>query len=139
MRHGTFVLPAAGIALLSLVFCLATAAPLRAGSVGVPVTLSVDPASVKQGDDAQSILKVIVTLQGPSPDYFICAVRSEDKRKISCSDIIFKKGDLNGVSVATVNWSQIDSDSRIEITARNVEAPDVVVSFTVNLQVRTNE
>jgi hypothetical protein len=139
MRHGTFAHPAAGLALLMFAFCLAPAAPIQAGAVGVPVSLSVDPASVKQGDDAQSILKIVVTLEAPSPEYFICEVRSDDRSKISCSDIIFKKGDLSGVGLATVNWSQIDADCRVKITARNVETPDVIVSYTVNLQVRTNE
>jgi hypothetical protein len=103
---------------------------------GVPVTLSVDPGSIKQGDDLDSILKTVVTLQAPSPEYFVCEVRSENKSKISCSSIIFKKGDTEGVGLATVHWAQIGSDTRIVLTARNVETPDVIVSCNVDLQVK---
>jgi hypothetical protein len=135
MRRGTLSFPAV---LLLAVFWLMPGL-VHAGGVGVPISLSVNPASIKQGDDAETLLKTVVTLQGPSPDYFICEVRSDERGKISCSDIIFKKGDTSGVGIATVHWSQIEGDDQIKVTARNVEAPDVVVSFTVNLQVRTNE
>jgi hypothetical protein len=136
MRRGILSFPAA---LFLAVFCLLPAGLVHAGGVGVPISLSVDPASVKQGDDAETVLKTLVTLQGPSPDYFICEVRSDERGKITCSDIIFKKGDTDGVGIATVHWSQVEGDDQIKITARNVETPDVVVSFTVNLQVRTTE
>jgi hypothetical protein len=139
MRRGLLPFPAAGLALLLPVLCLTPAAPVHGGEVGVPISLTVDPASIKQGDDSETFLKTIVTLQGPSPEYFICEVRSEDKRKIACSDIIIKKGDTGGVGIATVKWSEIEADGPIKITARNVETPDVVVSFTVTLQVRTTE
>jgi hypothetical protein len=136
MRCGLSFLPAARFSVLLLAFCLLPAVLARADAVGVPVTLSVTPASVKQGDQEEAILKTVVTLQGPSPDYFICEVRSEDKRKVSCTDIIFKKGDTEGVGLATVFWSRIDDDCKVKITARNIETPDTVVSFTISLQVK---
>jgi hypothetical protein len=143
MQRGPLALSVPGLALLLLAAAVPVTSPAQVQTpvsrIGVPVALSVDPASVKQGDESQTILKTVVTLQAPSPEFFVCEVRSEDKRKIACNDIIFKKGDTEGIGTATVNWSQIEADGSITISARNVETPDVVVSFSVNLQVRSAE
>jgi hypothetical protein len=135
MRRGPCSLPSA----LLLALVLLPAGLVHADHVGVPISLTVAPASVKQGDDAETLLKTTVTLQGPSPEYFICEIRSDQRGKVTCSDIIFKKGDTQGIGNAVVHWSQVVADDQVKITARNVETPDVVVSFTVNLQVRTTE
>ena len=127
------------LVLLLAVFCLLPMGLLHAGGVGVPISLSVNPGTVKQGDDGETVLKTVVTLQGPSPEYFVCEVRCDERGKISCSDIIFKKGDTQGIGIATVHWPEIEDDDQVKVTARNVEAPEVIVSFTVNLQVRTAE
>ncbi len=107
-------------------------------ATGVPISLAIEPGTVKQGDDGRTYLKTTVTLQAPSPTYFICEVRSQDKHKLECSTIIFKKGDLQGKGYATVFWSGVSDDTSVKVKAFNVEAPDVAVSFTVQLQVKGN-
>lgn len=110
--------------------------PGRAGGVGVPVSLSIDPATITQGDERRTVVKTTVTLEAPSPNYFICEVRSQDRQKLECTSIIFKKGDTEGTGTATVYWPNVEVDATVKVTAFNVDTPDTVVSFTVNLAVK---
>jgi len=120
--------------LLAMFFVTLTHA--GADTVAVPISLSIDPAVVLQGDDQRTVLKTTVTLQAPSPGYFICEVRSKEKRKLECTSIIFKKGDTEGQGVATIYWDNVKTDSTVKVSAFNVDTPDTVVSFTVKLQVK---
>jgi hypothetical protein len=120
-----------------LAFFLLASVTVRADGSGVPISLSIDPATITQGDESRTVIKTTVKLAAPSPDYFICEVRSEDRQKVACTSIIFKKGDTEGTGTATIDWTHVAVDSAVKITAFNVATPDTTVTMTVNLVVKT--
>ena len=117
---------------------LLAAARAGASPPPVPAGLEVDPGMVTQGDGPKTTLKTVVRLPWASPGYFICEIRSP-KRAITCTTIIFKKGDVEGEGSATVDWSQVTIDTEVKLSAFNVEAPDKTVYFTVKLHKKPDE
>ena len=113
--------------------------PAAAEKNTVPLQLTVDPATIREGADDKVTLKTVVTLQSPSPRFFICQVRSEDRNLISCTDIIFRKGDTVQTGSASFSWSNITADCEIKIAAFNIETPDTISWFTVSLRKKTDD
>jgi hypothetical protein len=108
-------------------------------STGTPSQFSVAPATVRQRAEATTSVVATVVLKTPSPGFFICQVRSSDPDKLTFSTIIFKKGDREGKSAGTVKWSNVDRDCRVKVSAFSVDAPDIQLSFTVELKIRQDE
>ncbi len=107
---------------------------LHAFETGVPVKLVITPSTVQEADATRTTVKVHVTLRAPAPCYFICELRSSDRRQLSLTDIIFKKGDTEGASTGTVDWSEVAADGSIKVLAFSADAPDQTVAATVLLQ-----
>jgi hypothetical protein len=108
--------------------------PAPAFSTGLPVSFTVDPATIRQRDRDTSEVQALVKLSEPSPTFFVCQIRSFDSDKIAFSTIIFKKGDTQGKSVGTVHWKAVYKDCRVRLSAFNTDAPDQQLSFTVALK-----
>jgi len=108
--------------------------PGAAFSTGDPLAFTVDPATVRQ-KSGQEFTRVTarVMLKDPSPDYFICTIRSGDENKINFPGIIFRKGDRKGTVVGTVHWKLVRREVRVRLTVCNAEAPDRRLTFTVAL------
>jgi len=110
------------------------AGPVRGFATGTPLSLAIDPATVRQtSEKATSTTRATVLLQEPSPDFFICVLRSDDKKKIVFPTIIFRKGDTKGSSEGLVQWKAVLRECRIRISAYNAESPDRKLTFTVTL------
>lgn len=108
-------------------------------STGVPATLTLDPASVRQRDKDTTPVAATVTLESPSPSFFVCELRSAEPRKISFPTIIFRKGDLTGHAEGFVYWKAIRKESRVRVNTFSTDAPDRQLSFTVVLRPKTAE
>jgi len=101
---------------------------------GDPLSLAIDPATVRQkSQKTTSVALATVLLKEPSPDFFVCVIRSASEAKISFRTIVFRKGDTKGTSEGTVQWKAIHRVSRVRISAYNAEAPDRKLTFTVTL------
>jgi len=106
-------------------------------STGIPIKFTVDPATVRQGEKQVSSIMAHVTLQAPSPTYFICQIRSSDKDDLVTFDnIIFKKGQTEGMSSGRVHWQRIPVDCQIKISAFSVDAPEGKLWFTISLKTK---
>jgi hypothetical protein len=103
-------------------------------STGIPVTFTIDPATIRQGEKDTTPVEATVVLQSPSPTFFICELRSADTGKISFPNIIFKKGDTQEEAKGLVNWKSISKEVRVRILAYSSDAPDRQLSFTVVLK-----
>jgi hypothetical protein len=131
MRSGLRIL-AAGLGVVALT--LASEYPALAFPAGKPLTLIVDPATVRQkSDQATARVHAIVRLKEPSPAIFICQVRSQDGAKMTFSTIIFAKGEVEGTGDGIVHWKAVLRETRLRVTAYNIDAPDPRLSFTVTL------
>ena len=108
-------------------------------STGVPVSFTVDPSTVRQRQKDTSAVTATVTLESPSPTFFICELRSADPRKLSFPTIIFRKGDIRQQTQGVANWKFVRKDARIRVTAYSVDAPDRQLSFTVALKPKAAE
>ena len=108
--------------LLTVLFCLGLV-PLAAAPPDVPGKLMVDPSVVKEGAQSVTVIQTVVVLRAPAKDYFICEVRSPDRRRIDTTSIIIKKGDKGGVGKAFINWKHVPLDTKIRLTAFNVQQP----------------
>jgi hypothetical protein len=107
---------------------------IQAFETGVPVKLFITPGTVQELDATRTTVKVRVVLAVPAPCYFVCELRSSDKRQLSLADIIFKKGDTEGVGTGTVDWSEVSADGSIKVLAFSTDAPDRTVEAIVQLQ-----
>jgi hypothetical protein len=83
-------------------------------STGVPAAFSIEPATLRQGDKDVTTVLATVTLQSPSPTFFVCALRSADKQKIDFATIIFRKGQTTGEAPGYVHWHSILKDVRLQ-------------------------
>ena len=106
---------------------------LHAFETGVPLKLVIIPSSIQEEDATRATVKVRVTLRAPAPCYFICELRSSDRRQLSLADIIFRKGDIEGVGTGTIDWSEVPADGSIKVQAFSTDAPDQKVEATVAL------
>jgi hypothetical protein len=123
---------AAGWGMIALLLLLKS--PAFAYRAGEPLTLVVDPATIRQkSDEATSQVHAIVRLKEPSPAFFICEVRSQDGGKMAFSSIIFAKGQIEGTGKGVVQWKGVLRQTRLRITAYNVDVPDPRLSTTVTL------
>jgi hypothetical protein len=114
-------------------------APAQAFDTGVPIKLVITPSTVKEADATRATVKVLVVLRSPAPCYFICELRSSDRRQLSLTDIIFRKGDTEGFGAGTVDWSEVPADGSIQVLAFSTDAPDQTVSASVLLQRKQEE
>jgi hypothetical protein len=108
-------------------------------STGVPVLFTIDPATIRQRDKETTEVAVAVTLQTPSPSFFVCEIRSMDKNKINFTNIVFRKGDTQGKSQGLVRWKTVRTDCRVRVCAFSVDAPDQQLWFTVALKPKAVE
>lgn len=108
-------------------------------STGVPAAFSIEPATLRQGDKDVTTVLATVTLQSPSPAFFVCALRSADKQKIDFATIIFRKGQTTGEAPGYVHWHSILKDVRVRVTAYSTDAPDRQLAFTVLLKPKPAE
>jgi hypothetical protein len=125
-----------GHRLASATFALLLASYLPAQAVpadGVLVGLSAEPSTIKQGDALKTTIKTKVTLQAPSPNYFICEVRSP-KRALACTSLVFKKGDTEATGTGAIDWTRVLLDTTVKISAFNVNTPQKTIYFTIKLQ-----
>ncbi len=113
---------------------LALAGPARGFATGNLLSLTIDPATLRQTTDkATSRPTATVVLQDPAPAVFVCVLRSDESPKISFPTIIFRKGDRKATCVGTVQWKNVLRARRIRISAYNADAPDRKMTFTVML------
>jgi hypothetical protein len=126
-----------GAPVFGLALGLIIAFPAAAAPSGVVAGLSIEPATVQQGDPDTTVVLTRVTLQAPSPDFFICQVRS-DNHDVTCSSIIFKKGDTEATGKATINWANLQTDTQVILSAFNIESPDKEASATLRLQTKAD-
>jgi hypothetical protein len=112
---------------------------VRAFSTGIPNKFTVDPATVRQKNEATTPIIATVLLKSPSPEFFVCQVRSSEPEMVTFPTIIFKKGDLKGMSEGAVHWSAVTKDATVKVTAFSVEAPDLRISFTISLKPQHDE
>lgn len=108
-------------------------------STGIPASFVIDPGTVRQRARETTPLAATVTLESPSPAFFVCELRSAEPRKVSFASIIFRKGDLTGHAQGFVYWKAIRKDTRVRVTAFSTDAPDRQLSFTVLLRPRQAE
>jgi hypothetical protein len=108
--------------------------PAPASQTGTLASFTVDPATSRERNEETSRVEATVTLTTPSPAFFVCEIRSEDSRKVTFENIIFKKGDLKGKGEGVVHWKTVLKDSRVRVSAFNTDAPDQQISFTVILK-----
>jgi hypothetical protein len=109
--------------------------PALAFETGVPISFGVDPATIRQRADTKiAKVEAIVTLQEPSPAFFVLTIRSHDADQISFASIIFRKGDLRGTSEGVVHWKAVSRDARVRLSAYNADLPDTQLTFTVTLK-----
>jgi hypothetical protein len=107
---------------------------VRGFATGTPLSLTIDPATIRQKSEKMtSTTLATVLLQEPSPDFFICILRSDDKEKIVFPTIVFRKGDTKGSSEGRVQWKAVLRECRVRISAYNAESPDRKMTFTVTL------
>jgi len=117
-----------------LVFLSVSEAP--ALSTGIPLQFSIDPATVRQRERDETPVVVTVVLKVPSPGFFVCQIRSGDKDKVTFTDIVFKKGQLQGTAGGVVHWLRITKDCEVRVSAFSVDAPDEKLWFTVALRTK---
>jgi hypothetical protein len=122
-----------------LISTLGTILPSYAFSTGVPTQFTVDPASVRELEKDESTVTATVTLQSPSPTYFVCQIRSSDRQKLSFTNIIFKKGQVEGTAPGTVHWLQVLKDTAVKVSAFSVDAPGNKLWFTVSLKLKDED
>ena len=118
---------------LSIFLCLGLVS-LTAAPVDIPTQLLATPGVVKEGDKRTSVLQITVTLRAPARNFFICEVRSADSRRLETSSIVIKKGERMGIGKATVHWRNVPLDSKIKLSAFNVQYPLNEASCTVTLK-----
>jgi hypothetical protein len=106
----------------------------RGFATGNPLSLTIDPATVRQkSEKTTSTTLATVLLKEPSPAFFVCVIRSDSEAKITFPTIIFRKGDVKGTSEGQVEWKAILHVSRVRISAYNADAPDRKLTYTVTL------
>jgi hypothetical protein len=127
--------PLPGLWLLVLIgLGVALGHPARGFATGTLLSLSVDPATLRQtSDKATSKAVTTVLLQDPAPAVFVCIVRSDQPAKIGFPTIVFRKGDRKATCEGKVQWKSVLRECRIRISAYNADAPDRRITFTVTL------
>jgi hypothetical protein len=109
--------------------------PARSFDTGVLISFGVDPATIRQrADTKMTTVEAIVTLQQPSPAFFVLTIRSHDADQISFASIVFRKGDIRGTSEGVVHWKAVQRDARVRLSAYNSDSPDQQLTFTVTLK-----
>jgi hypothetical protein len=115
------------------------------------LSLTISPGTVREGvnyglpantmvkDEAtppslSTLIKAQVTLTAPATEDFSCHLISMDREKVSCKDIDFTKGSLEGTGILNVNWDKIQHDCRVEIKAYDPDEPLNSLWFTVSLR-----
>ncbi len=119
--------------LLSVFLCLGLV-PLVAAPIDIPTQLLANPDVVTEGGKKHSALQIMVVLRAPARSFFICEIRSADSRRLETSSIVIKKGDKSGVGKAFVHWRNVPLDTKIKLTAFNVQDPLNFASCFVTLK-----
>jgi hypothetical protein len=106
----------------------------RAQATGLPLTLTIEPAIVRAQETKESTIVATVTLKDPSPTFFICNLHSSDPEKVRFANLIFKKGQLQGLTSGVVYWPRIHVGCDVRISAFSEDAPGEKLFFTITLK-----
>jgi hypothetical protein len=120
---------------LTLGLALSGSVAAEAHSTGVPLSVSFQPGTVRQGDSASTEVDAIIVLRSASPAFFVCQVRSTDEGKIHFGSVVFAKGQTQAKAVGAVTWINVRKDGGIKVNVFSADAPEMMISGTVNLRV----
>jgi hypothetical protein len=111
--------------------CVLNAAAL---STGIPLRFEIDPATIRRQAENETFVLATVVLKVPSPNVFVCQIRSGDKNKVTFTDIVFRKGQLKGTASGIVHWQRVPDECEVKVSAFSVDAPGEKLWFTVTLK-----